>query len=211
VLDVDLLDLDVDLLDVGSQSSPRPRCWISSRQKKACEGIKSQPHKCFSVGAGHLGIDLSEQAFAPYRSKGFDLKNLCMVLTSGQIRFDPETGQRLPTYVIIHHYRQNDGTISNFASDELLFYAPPCFARGKITRGNLFAQMKPLGCTVEYHPWSGRKLSSEESRFFTENALLIVAGDAGDLAEDSKNLAKDSARVATSASIEAIKKQAGMK
>jgi hypothetical protein len=159
-------------------------------------------HKCFYIGDGHIEMALTEETFALYKKYGFNLNNLCMVLTSGQIRFDPETGKRLPTYVI-------DDKID--ITDELPFYAPPCFARGRLTLKQFDAEMNPLGCKVNYHPWSGRPLNTREKIFFTKVALLIAGGEAGDAQADSQNFAADPNRRASHARIEAVKSQIPLK
>jgi hypothetical protein len=86
-------------------------------------------------------------------------------------------------------------------------------ARGKtaVERQNFSAIMNPVGCTFNFHPWSGRRLSPEETKFFTKEASLVAAGDAGEVLEDSNDLAADASRRATSAKIEAIKNQATSK
>ena len=160
------------------------------------------PHQCWSVGAGHMGMELTAEAFAPYKKAGFDLKNLCMVLTSGQIRFDPETGKRLPTYVISYKFPDADGAD---LSDELPFFAPSCFARGKtkVEPKKNSALMNPLGCQVNFHPWSGRRLNAEEVAFFTREARLWAAGDAGEALEDSRW--RNSANLSTPTKLNAVK------
>jgi hypothetical protein len=166
----------------------------------ARDQLPPMPHKCFYIGDGFMGMELSEATFAAYKEKGFSLENVCMVLRSGQVRFDPETGARLPTYVIV------DGSGKEASiTDELLFQAPSCFARGTLSKGQFSATLNPIGCKVNYHPWSGRKLDPSEVAFFTSKTLLIGAGDAGDVKEDSANLANDPNKQATAARIQAIK------
>lgn len=164
--------------------------------------LPSMKSKCFYIGDGFMGMELTDNAFAAYKEKGFSLDNICMVLRSGQVRFHPETGVRLPTYVIVDG-QGRDASIS----DELLFQAPSCFARGTLKKSQFGAELKPLGCTVNYHPWSGRKLAPNEVAFFTSQASLHAAGDAGDVKEDSDNLANDPNKQATTARIQAIKNQ----
>lgn len=164
--------------------------------------LPATKNKCFYIGDGFMGMELTDSTFASYKAKSFSLDNICMVLRSGQVRFHPETGVRLPTYVIVDG-QGRDASIS----DELLFQAPSCFARGKLEKSQFGATLKPLGCTVNYHPWSGRKLAPNEVAFFTSQASLQAAGDAGDVKEDSNNLANDPNKQATTARIQAIKSQ----
>jgi hypothetical protein len=161
------------------------------------------PYKSPDIGAGHYSMKFSDEAIKRYRQQGFNVRSLWLALTSGEIRFDPETGERLPTYVFIEH--AGDGKV--VISDEYPFFVPGCFSRGKTKVEHLGATMKPIGCVVKYHPWSGRKLSPAESRFFTREASLRAAGDAGGVNFDSDNLGDDQSRRATEAKIEAIKAQ----
>jgi hypothetical protein len=156
------------------------------------------PRRCFSVGAGQIGMEFTERTFAAYERQGFSLDNLCLAFTSGEIKFDPETGNRLPTYVL-----GDRGELLQ----EIPFYVPTCFARGKaiITKLQHFATMKPLGCEVKYHPWSGRALNPGEVAFFTREASLSVAGDAGGSNDDSLKLGSLQSRRGTAAKIQAVK------
>jgi len=170
------------------------------------------PNTCFYVGDGHIGMELTDQTLTSYTKLGFNINNLCMVLTSGQIRFNPETGERLPTYVIADDIKdmKGPGKPGTALSDEYLFIAPECFSKGNtvVQPDQFSAEMKPVGCKVNYHPWSGRKLGPEEVEFFTREARLGAAGDAGDVLEDSHNIAKDQSRAASAAKLQAIKLQA---
>jgi len=57
------------------------------------------PHKCYYYGDGGLSLSVSDQLLAYHTKKGFSLRSLCMALNSG-IKFDPETGKRLPTAIL---------------------------------------------------------------------------------------------------------------
>ena len=56
-------------------------------------------NKCFYYGDGGPSLSLSEEFVSGYRSRGFDFDKLCLVMRSGIVRFDPETGARLPTFL----------------------------------------------------------------------------------------------------------------
>ncbi len=158
-------------------------------------------HNCFYIGDGHVSFRVAEKTYHRYKQQGFNSNNLCLALTSGAIRFDPETGERLPTYVFI--------SSTHSASKEFPFFVPRCFGHGRTKvepqRGG--ATMKPIGCVVKYHPWSGRELRPAESKFFTREASLEVAGDEGPLPSDTDNFAEDQSRRVTEAKIQAIKAQ----
>ncbi len=65
-------------------------------------GVPAFPNKCYDLNSGSFGyrpISISDALLERYRTKGFTLETLCIALVS-QARFDPETGERLPTYVL---------------------------------------------------------------------------------------------------------------
>jgi hypothetical protein len=65
-------------------------------------GIPPFPNKCYDLNTGSFGyrpISISDDLLDTYTAKGFTLETLCIALVS-QARFDPETGERLPTYVL---------------------------------------------------------------------------------------------------------------
>jgi hypothetical protein len=143
---------------------------------------------------------ISKPVFEHYQAEGFSLTQLCMILDSGSIIFNPETGQRLPTYVELEN-----GQIT----PEYLFVAPACFARGRTKLSGDEAWMSPIGCKVNYQPWSGRRLSSDEVEFFTREMKLLAGGAKGQDEADVENLVGGvSRRYLTSDKMEEIKKQA---
>ena len=156
-------------------------------------------YRCFAKGAGQERfLELSSSLVEKLIATHFGLHQACMLLQSGQVRFDPETGHRLPTYVIASE---------NHVSPEFLFYPPLCFTKGvvKFNEFQLIVVMNPLGCQLNYHPWSGRPLEAREAALLSQKLTLWSGGEGGGSAEDSRELAKDVNRRATAAKIEAIR------
>jgi hypothetical protein len=161
------------------------------------DAISPPPKKCFLYipgGGGSLNVAVSDAFLKPYANYPFD--NLCVVLKSGQVRFDPETGERVPTYFV-----RGDGFGTEFA-----LRAPPCFAKGTFAQPKSFlGELKPLGCDVKFHPWSGRELGPEEAKAYTEKGYLIVSGEGEEVSPDNEDFAKDPAHRADQARIDALK------
>jgi hypothetical protein len=53
-------------------------------------------------------ISISEEFLARYKAKGFSRESLCMGLASRAL-YDPETGRRLPTYILRWHAARKPG------------------------------------------------------------------------------------------------------
>jgi hypothetical protein len=160
------------------------------------------PNQCFQVGSGHDHFSLSDAFVERHARRGISFDNLCLALGAGQIRFNPETGERLPTFVLLQEW---DGLwLSTF---EYLLDVPSCFGGGitKIWQDANNARLRPIGCELKFHPWSGRPMSAEETAFFNSRAFLVIYGDAGGSTMDGNDLAADSNRRATAAKIEALK------
>jgi hypothetical protein len=168
--------------------------------------LQHEKNRCFWEGEADLDLSISDAFFAPYREKGFPIANLCLALKAGgEIRFDPETGTRMPTYVRL-------GTPFN---DEYLLIVPSCLARGKFQKVNgsvTFARLRPIGCRLNFHPWSGRPLSRELAEALSKVFVLLVGGAAGVVNEDSKALAAQApSRILSLAKINALREQMNKK
>ena len=139
------------------------------------------------------------QVFEKYKKMGFSLIQLCMVLEGSGVLFDPETGRRMPTYVMV-----NDGEME----PETLLEPPPCFAKGRtvFNKKNILLTMFPSGCRFNYHPHSGRRLSEEEANVLSRETVFLYSPIKGASEEDSKGLSKDETRRISLAKIAAIKK-----
>ena len=57
-------------------------------------------HRCYAYGDGGYMISINDAFLKNYTDRGFSLNSMCMGLMSG-IRFDPETGDHLPTYIVV--------------------------------------------------------------------------------------------------------------
>jgi hypothetical protein len=64
------------------------------------KNFKHTANQCYAYGEGGLSLSVSDALLARYKAKGFTLNSLCMGLVS-EARFDPETGRRLPTYLLV--------------------------------------------------------------------------------------------------------------
>lgn len=159
-------------------------------------------HECFDIGGGQTHFSLSDERVVRYERRGVSFDNLCLASGSGQIRFNPETGERLPTFVMLAEW---DGVwVRSF---EFLLDVPDCFGRGQeeISYYGDQARLQPLGCDIRFHPWAGRPMSPDETAFFNARAFLHIEGSAGGSTLDGNDLAADSNRRATAARIEALK------
>lgn len=147
--------------------------------------------KCGSISKDDL--DLRKDVVDSYRRQGFSLPQICLAFSIGMIIFDPETGKRLPTYVI------QDG---DEVSAQYPLVVPPCFARGRSTvlSAMHIAEMKPLGCNIRYHPWSGRLLNNEERRALSADGgsmgYAIIKGPDSDDGDKVINVASRRASIA---------------
>lgn len=106
--------------------------------------------RCYYYGDGGWDLSVSDQFLEFYKSVGFSRRSACLALISG-VRFNPETGKRLATYVLIDRKllksRNNEPSA---ASIELPLSLPACFAGGT-----------PYSdCKWNFDPLTGKKLSA---------------------------------------------------
>jgi hypothetical protein len=121
-------------------------------------GKKSFETGCYHFGeGGAVNISISAELLAYYVQKGFSRRSLCMALISA-IRFDPETGRRLATYVVIYdlkELRKHPDDVGNL-SPELPLSIPSCFARA----------LPYSDCTWNFDAFTGKRLSATLTRRF---------------------------------------------
>lgn len=122
------------------------------------------PTRCYYYGDGGWDISISDDLLKHYQSQGFSRRSACMALVSG-IRFNPETGARLATYILIDPKLIKNGAPADAgaSSDELPLSLPRCFNRG----------LPYSDCAWNYDPMTGVHLPASEVKKFREIGARI--------------------------------------
>ncbi|MER9018975.1 hypothetical protein [Mesorhizobium sp. M0898] len=122
--------------------------------------------RCYYYGDGGWDISVSPALLAFYQHKGFSRESLCLALISG-IRFNPVTGKRLATYILINDVAAlAAGAIeSGTLSDELPLSIPECFKRG----------LPYSDCSWNYDPLSGQRLSKTKTAKYARIGVNLTA------------------------------------
>jgi len=115
------------------------------------------PTRCYHYGDGGWDISISDALLNEYKSQGFSRRSACMALVSG-IRFNPENGKRLTTYIIIDRtlFENGQPTDSGSLSGELPLSLPSCFKDA----------LPYSDCAWSFDPMSGKKLSAQQTAKF---------------------------------------------
>ncbi|MGB0410535.1 MAG: hypothetical protein ACPGFA_03010 [Pikeienuella sp.] len=108
-------------------------------------------NKCHYYGDGGPLITLSDDFVAPYLAKGFSVPSLCMGVYAG-VRFDPDTGRRLATFMVADLDAIDQYGFDPFAiTEEFGLEIPTCFASGR-----------PLtDCDFKFDPKTGAALNEQ--------------------------------------------------
>jgi hypothetical protein len=119
--------------------------------------------RCYFAGTGAARMAISSQFERHYLDRGFTHHSLCLGLAAAHaLRFDPETGQRLPTFLVvadpaaIRKKLAADPTLDpqRFASEFSREYAmriPDCFERG----------LPYSDCKMRFDPVTGKALTDD--------------------------------------------------
>jgi hypothetical protein len=90
-------------------------------------------NKCYYYGDGGYTISISDEFLSRFRPRGFSIQAVCLGLVS-QTAYDPESGRRLPTYIIADqsiissNMRQYGKVIEpGAATEQLPLDLPNCF------------------------------------------------------------------------------------
>ena len=93
-------------------------------------------NKCYYYGDGGYLISTSDEFYDRFKRRGFSIEAMCLGLVS-ETHFDPASGRRLPTYILIDralikdNLRQFGKIVEPGAvSDELPLDLPDCFKNG---------------------------------------------------------------------------------
>jgi len=153
----------------GAAAQTKYPLIISSESKLKQLGIwlgysSPLPNRCYHYGDGGNSISLSDVLLPFYRSQGFSHRSACLALISG-IRFNPETGARLATFVWAdpklfkngrpdrRYWTQGMPTDVGDISDELPLSLPRCFASG----------LPFSDCAWRYHVLTGKRMSAADT------------------------------------------------
>jgi hypothetical protein len=123
-------------------------------------GSAKQPpllHSCYYYGDGGDLITVSHERLLRYRDMGFTLNSLCLGLMSETL-FDPETGKRLPTFIVIDaDAAASSGTIrGNDTTYEHPLELPRCFRRA----------LPYSDCVFNFDRLTGQPLSEDKKLAF---------------------------------------------
>ncbi len=107
--------------------------------------VKEFNNQCYYYGDGGHNLSFSDELVSDYVSKGFSLHSLCLAIVS-EARFDPETGMRLPTFVVMEEAEfksvfkgknisklktiEIEELAGDLVSTELPLQVPSCFKGG---------------------------------------------------------------------------------
>ena len=120
-------------------------------------------NKCFYYGDGGYLISTSDEFYRSFKQRGFSIEAMCLGLIS-VTRYDPETGRRLPTYILadpklIKERSLDPGTVT----EELPLDLPDCFKNA-----NPYSD-----CSFRFGRISGKKLSAAETDAFKRLGAAI--------------------------------------
>lgn len=142
------------------------------------------PVSCPYQGEGWT-LSFSKDLYASYKGRGFSLRAICLALASGDIHYDPSTGQRIRGYILKEEERG--------AEEVHPFRVPDCFREVEVIEGDGTAEVlwRPRGCDVKFDPRSGRRVSSPKK------VRLLTGGGAGGARDEdnrSSTISTDRAR-----------------
>ena len=130
---------------------------------KKSPGVAHFKNLCYYYGDGGYELSVSDEFLQRYKARGFTLNSLCLALVSG-IRFDPETGKRLPTYIfgdfveLKKQIKKYSGVEPGIVTDQLPLGIPDCFKEGT-----------PYSdCKMNFDPRTGKQHKASTVAFYAE-------------------------------------------
>jgi hypothetical protein len=122
-------------------------------------------NKCYYYGDGGYLISISDEFLSRFVAKGFTLQSTCLGLIS-ETHYDPESGRRLATYMIIdRELIKQRSEEPGAATEELPLELPSCFKNA-----NPYAD-----CVFNYGRKTGKKLSGEETETYRRLGAAVDA------------------------------------
>ncbi len=125
--------------------------------------LKHTSNKCYHNPDLVHEASVTDELLAAQQARGFSLNSLCLTLWSG-VRFDPESGKRVPTMVVadLDRIGQPDGP-GDVVSPEIVLSPPRCFANGTPYQD----------CKSRYSISSGTPLSANLQALSRQRAATI--------------------------------------
>jgi hypothetical protein len=159
-------------LPYAARSADYPVIFTSSaalRNLGIAVGFADRPkpfnNKCYYYGDGGYTISMSDEFLARFLAKGFTLQSTCLGLIS-ETHYDPESGSRLATYMIIDRKLiEQRSDEPGAGTEELPLELPSCFKNA-----NPYAD-----CTFNYGRKTGKKLASDETETYRKLGAAIDA------------------------------------
>jgi hypothetical protein len=125
--------------------------------------VKPFNNKCYAYGDGGFLISISDEFLSRFVSKGFTVESTCLGLIS-ETHYDPESGDRLATYMIVDPVAIKQRSDEPGAgTEELPLELPACFKNA-----NPYTD-----CVFRYGRKTGKKLSSEETEIYRKLGAAI--------------------------------------
>jgi hypothetical protein len=99
------------------------------------------------------GVDVSHELYDAYMRRGFSKKALCFALGGWGVYFDPATGRRLKLY-----------NWPKAMGGPRPLWIPDCYKEIRMvgTESGGEFPWRPAGCTLRYHPTTGRPITKSE-------------------------------------------------
>jgi hypothetical protein len=159
-------------LPYGVQAADYPVIFTSSAELRklgiaVAFGDSPAPfnNKCYYYGDGGYLISMSDEFLSRFLSRGFTLQSACLGLIS-ETHYDPESGRRLATYMIVDREMiKQRSDEPGAATEELPLELPACFKSA-----NPYTD-----CAFRYGRKTGKKLSSGETAAYRMLGAAIDA------------------------------------
>jgi hypothetical protein len=159
-------------LPCEAQSADYPAIFTSSaalRKLGIAVAFADRPkpfnNKCYYYGDGGYTISMSDEFLSRFLSQGFTLQSACLGLIS-ETHYDPESGRRLATYMIVDSKLiEQRSEEPGAGTEELPLELPSCFKNA-----NPYTD-----CTFNYGRKTGKKLSSDETETYRKLGAAIDA------------------------------------
>ncbi len=137
---------------------------------------KAFKNKCYAYGDGGYDMSMSDEFLARFTARGFTLQATCLGLVS-ETRYDPETGKRLPTYIVVDKQAIAENLAANpKAVEENTVDAGVTTGEMPLDLPDCFKNANPYSdCTFRYGRMSGKTLTAKQTKTYEQLGAAIDA------------------------------------